>query len=353
MPISNMTAAMLISPEPQIPLGRTLPMVTIMGSSVAGSREKSSIAPSAARMPKVRPPPSNAGPAEQAAQASQSRLPITISALVPTSRIERQVFGSVDPGAHDPGHDVPAHIARHARVHQGCDVLAQLHADIPGFDGGVQGGGRDVGRAPDGPRVDPQQQLGHGGVAGQGDRRDVLGVDPGAPHDLAQNAVDGPDHHLLQAIETAGLFGVHDARDDILAVADLAVELGVLGQHLARDQVNDLAVDGRGPDVHGDGEAAAAGIARLQVDQAVAPVRPHRPDQGGCDSEIPLSQHRRDLADQREVHPQAVLVVHALEVLNEAAEVGQVVAGRGRGEFEVLFFDRRQKKPLLLQVRPG
>ena len=85
-PISNITATMLMRPEPQMPLGRTLPMVTIMGSSVPGSSEKSSIAPLAARMPNFRPPPSNAGPAEQAAQASQSLLPMTISALVPTSR---------------------------------------------------------------------------------------------------------------------------------------------------------------------------------------------------------------------------------------------------------------------------
>ena len=44
--------------------------------------EKSSIAPSAARMPNSTPPPSKAGPAEQAAQAIQSLFPTTISALV-------------------------------------------------------------------------------------------------------------------------------------------------------------------------------------------------------------------------------------------------------------------------------
>ncbi len=49
---------MMIRPEPQIPLGRTLPMVMIMGSKVAGSMEKSSMAPLAARMPNLMPPPS-------------------------------------------------------------------------------------------------------------------------------------------------------------------------------------------------------------------------------------------------------------------------------------------------------
>ncbi len=84
-PSSNMVATMMIRPEPQIPLGRTLPIVIFMGSNVNGSMEKSSIAPLVARIPKVMPPPSNAGPAEQAAQAIQSLLPMTISALVPMS----------------------------------------------------------------------------------------------------------------------------------------------------------------------------------------------------------------------------------------------------------------------------
>ena len=66
IPISNIMAAIIINPEPQIPLGRTLPMVIIMGSKVIGSIEKSSMAPLAARMPNFNPPPSKAGPAEQA-----------------------------------------------------------------------------------------------------------------------------------------------------------------------------------------------------------------------------------------------------------------------------------------------
>ncbi len=85
IPISNSVATIMIRPEPQMPLGPTFPTVIIMGSNVLGSMEKSSIAPLLARMPCLMPPPSKAGPAEHAAQASQSLLPITISALVPIS----------------------------------------------------------------------------------------------------------------------------------------------------------------------------------------------------------------------------------------------------------------------------
>ena len=68
-----------------MPFGLTFPTVIFIGSNVKGSMEKSSIAPSTARIPNLIPPPSNAGPAEQAAHTSQSLLPITISAFVPIS----------------------------------------------------------------------------------------------------------------------------------------------------------------------------------------------------------------------------------------------------------------------------
>ena len=52
---------------------------------VASSMKTSSMAPGEARMPSRTPPPSKAGPAEQAHESSQSLLPSTISPLVPMS----------------------------------------------------------------------------------------------------------------------------------------------------------------------------------------------------------------------------------------------------------------------------
>ena len=72
-------------PEPQMPSGFFLPMVSSMGSKFSGLMRICSIAPVVARMPNLMPPPSKAGPAEQEVQTSQSQLPRTISPLVPTS----------------------------------------------------------------------------------------------------------------------------------------------------------------------------------------------------------------------------------------------------------------------------
>ena len=77
-----------------MPLGFTMSMVMIMGSKVSGLMLTSSMAPAVARMPNWMPPPSKAGPAEQAAQASHCWLPMTISPLVPIS-MNRVSLGSL------------------------------------------------------------------------------------------------------------------------------------------------------------------------------------------------------------------------------------------------------------------
>ena len=72
-------------PLPQMPTAGASSMVRNVGSSVASSMKTSSMAPGEARMPSRTPPPSKAGPAEQAHESSQSLLPRTISPLVPMS----------------------------------------------------------------------------------------------------------------------------------------------------------------------------------------------------------------------------------------------------------------------------
>jgi len=76
---------MLIRPEPQIALGpNPADGDDHWAPGLPDPGKKSSIAPLAARMPKLEHLPlRRPGPAEQAALASQSLLPMTISALVP------------------------------------------------------------------------------------------------------------------------------------------------------------------------------------------------------------------------------------------------------------------------------
>ena len=74
-------------PLPQIPTGfwPSLPTMDNVGSSVSRSMVTASTAPSVARIPQEMSPPSKAGPAEQAQDIMKSRLPNTISPLVPRS----------------------------------------------------------------------------------------------------------------------------------------------------------------------------------------------------------------------------------------------------------------------------
>ena len=72
-------------PLPQMPTAGASSTVRNVGSKVVSSMNTSSMAPAVARMPWPTPPPSKAGPAEQAHERSQSLLPSTISPFVPMS----------------------------------------------------------------------------------------------------------------------------------------------------------------------------------------------------------------------------------------------------------------------------
>ena len=102
IPARYMLAITSMMPEPQIPVTscspsslskpgssdqRLPPMTLKRGSRVTGSILTRSMAPGAARWPPLIWAPSKAGPVGLEAVSSLSRLPSTISALVPTSMI--------------------------------------------------------------------------------------------------------------------------------------------------------------------------------------------------------------------------------------------------------------------------
>ena len=74
-------------PDPHRPCGSASPITFRLSSS--GVIVTTSMAPSAARIPHLIAAPSNAGPAGAAVASSQSRLPSTISQLVPMSTNSR------------------------------------------------------------------------------------------------------------------------------------------------------------------------------------------------------------------------------------------------------------------------
>ena len=85
MPVTPVAA--VASAKPSSSDQSSQPITLTLASSVSGSMRTRSIAPGAARWPAVICAPSKAGPVGDEAASSRSRLPSTISALVPTSTI--------------------------------------------------------------------------------------------------------------------------------------------------------------------------------------------------------------------------------------------------------------------------
>ncbi len=147
------------------------------GSSVAGSMRTRSIAPGAARWPQLICAPSNAGPVGLEQASSRSRLPSTISALVPTSTSRRDFRAQVRTLREDHAGRVGADVPGDAR--QDVDAGIGVHGE-PERGGAkrqrmVDGEGKR--RAAEFRRVDAEHQVMHDRVADQRQLEDVLGLD--------------------------------------------------------------------------------------------------------------------------------------------------------------------------------
>ncbi len=251
--------------------------------------------------------------------------------------------------AHHAGDDIAADIAGNLGVEERHDMLAERQPQFHRADRGIEGGGRHIRGAPDVARVDAAEKLRHGGVAGQGDLGDVVAVDGRFTDDPVDNLVGGFQHGRLELFH-AVFFRKNDPADDVLAVADLAVEVAVLGQDLPGVEVQQLTEDGGGADIDGHGIRTVGGVTRLDVDDPVFTVRPHRPGDGRGDPKAVGAQDIGDLAQHRQVHLQAVIAEVGVQKTDQAAGVGQVVLGGGFRQGQVALFNGRHEKPLLLEV---
>ncbi|VTR70227.1 hypothetical protein DESC_780415 [Desulfosarcina cetonica] len=261
-----------------------------------------------------------------------------------------QAFVQIQSRPHDPGDDIAAHVAGNGRVDQGGDVVVQCQADVHRPDGWIERGGRYVGRATDVTGIDLEQELGHGGVAGQGDGGDILGIDLGLADDFFDDGVDGLGHDLLQPFQAALFLGIHDPADHVLAVTDLGVEVAVLGQHGTALQVDQLAVDRGRANIHGDGIVALAGVAGLDIDDLGLAAFEHRAGQRGRDPETVLAQHVGQLANHGQADRQAVFVVVQFQMADQTGHIGQMVLVVRFGQLDVDLLHRWQEKTGLLQV---
>src|ERR1022692_2103117 len=130
-PVRNNWATRSIMPEPQMPRGRTFPTVAQRARPVKASTHTFSIAPVEARMPHSIPPPSKAGPAEQAQAIRKLLLPSTISPLVPMSmnRLMSSV-GAARGVQKMPRRDVAAHVAAHTGGKMNPRLRVDVDADL-------------------------------------------------------------------------------------------------------------------------------------------------------------------------------------------------------------------------------
>ena len=169
------------------------------------------MAPVVARMPCSTPAPSKAGPAEQAHASSQSRLPSTISPLVPTSRNSVSCVCLQQPGADGAGADIGADVAGDTGQAVHCGLRMDVQAQFGRLDARRLVDGRDEGRQPDGLRRQPQKQVDHGAVAGHGRLVDLARLHVGALRRLRQETVEGLQDKVLQFGQPVVLAGVDDA----------------------------------------------------------------------------------------------------------------------------------------------
>ena len=212
-------------------------------------------------MPCSTPAPSNAGPAEQAHVTSQSALPSTVSPFVPTSMNSVRSAVSSICALRTPALMSAPDIAGDTRqaVHNRLWV-----GDQPQLPGGqtrhvVDDG--DVGRQPDGIGRDRQQQMDHGGVAGDRQLEHLFRRSADVPARGFQQPIDRADHQLLHLDQSFVPFGVDDAGDHILATGDLTIVVRGLRHHLAALQVHQPYGDGGCADVHGRAEVAIGAVA--------------------------------------------------------------------------------------------
>ncbi len=173
-------------------------------------------------------------------------------------------------------------------------------------------------------------------------------IDAGALDNLFKDLIDRFHAHFMQTLQSARLFSIYDPRNDIFAIADLTVEITVLGQDVTAYQVDDLTINGGGSDIHGDGIAAAGGIARLIIDQTGFADIAHRAHEGGGDLKIIFADGIRYFADNRKGNIQTMFVMLGLQVTDQTGDVRQIVLGCRFRELRKLFFHRGDEQPLFL-----
>ena len=267
--------------------------------------------------------------------------------------VQGQLFGPVHAAAHDAGDDIAAHVAGDRWIDQGHGGAREVQAEIRGADRRKQGGDRHIRRPADVIRLQFEEKMGHGGVAGQGYGGDFVPVHPGLLDHALDDPVDGLHQHLVQPTQPPRLFRVDDAGDHVFAVGKLAVVVSAPGQDLAGGQIQQVAVDRGGADVDGQAETAFRPVTRLDIDHHVLAGGVDGTGQGGGDEKVFVPQGAPELAQGVQGDDEPPLVVLVVQPLHQTGGVGPVVSGRGGRQLEDQLFHWRHEDASLLHLVDG
>ncbi len=229
-------------------------------------------------------------------------------------------------------------------------MVNQVDPQIDGPYRRINSGGWHIGMPPDVPGVDLQKDLQHRGIACKGNRRDLLAIDHGTLHYMVDYPVYGADDDFVQDIESPRLFRIYDPRDNVFAIADLAIEVSMLGKHTSGNEIDQLSVNGRGTDIYSYRKISAGGISGFYVDDMTFPAFENRPSEGHGNFKICFPQCLRNFSNDRKAHHQPVFMVFAPEKTDKTRRIGKIVNACRLRQFEVHFLNRGYEKALALQV---
>ena len=198
-------------------------------------------------------------------------------------------------------------------------------------------------------RVEAEQQVRHGRVAGERHLVDLVVLDPVALLQHDEQLVDGLDGEALQPREAALAARVDDARDHVVAAGDLLV-VGALGvDHAPRLEVDEVGDDRRRAEVDGDAHAALAEDAGVDADEARRQVRAVHPVahlEGDLDLPVGHAQVAAQAAQHRQLGADLLDAVLLGQRALQAVEVARVVGERRRLDVEVEHAHRRVLPPV-------
>ncbi len=129
----------------------------------------------------------------------------------------------------------------------------------------------------------------------------------------------------MKLLEAPRFIRINDSADDVFTVTDLSVVVTKLGQNIARFKVDQLPVNGCGPDIHGNGIISIGGIPRLNIYDVRLSPGLDRPGKGSGNSEAVFSQDVWNFPDNGKPNHQTVFVVFGFQKRDESGYIRQVI----------------------------